>query len=227
MKIHKFFPVIFLIFGILLIGTVSTVSIKGYIRDKAVSASANSGTNLSDKNNIHKNSDTDEGSKNIFFNKPEKVPEKTSIKVYKKKKILELYADNKLIGRFSMSLGSSIDGKKEMQGDQKTPEGSYYVCYKTNRTKYSYFIGISYPNMQDAKKGLEQGTIDKQTFDRIKSAIDQGKQPPWNTALGGDVGIDGGKDKYNLTYGSVMLSKDDINILRKYVNLNTPVDIYE
>ncbi|WP_123054212.1 L,D-transpeptidase family protein [Clostridium sp. JN-1] len=224
-KIYKFFPVIFLAFGILLIGTVSTVSIGGYIKNRAVSSPVNSNANSSNENHNYKNDDMD--NKKIFFNKPGKIPEKTSIKVYKKKKILELYADKKLIGRFDISLGSSIDGKKEMQGDNKTPEGNYYICYKTNKTKHTYFIGISYPNIQDAKKGLEQGTIDKQTFDRIKSAIDEKKQPPWNTALGGDVGIHGGKDNHNLTCGSVMLSNDDINILKKYVTLNTPVDIYE
>lgn len=222
MRINKLSPIIFLIVGLMLIGSVSTISIKSYIKNKSVNAPSYNKAFSQSKNNLNKDGD----SKGIFLKKPGKLPNRTLLKIYKKKKVLELYGDNKLIGVLGVSLGSSIDGKKEMQGDNKIPEGSYYVCYKTDKTKHTYFIGISYPNINDAKKGLEQGMINEKTFDRIKNSIDNKKQPPWNTALGGDVGIHGGKGTSSLTYGSIVLSNSDINILKNYVKLNTPVYIY-
>lgn len=61
------------------------------------------------------------------------------VKIYKERRIIELYGDNKLIGRFKMALGRVPQGKKQREGDNKTPEGNYYICYINSKTKYKYF----------------------------------------------------------------------------------------
>ena len=124
----KKFPILFLIFGLILVGIISTVSIKNYVR-------MNSGKKVIHQGILFKEN---EGEK-IFFKKPSVSPNKTSIKIYKSKRVMELYGDGNLIGRFKIGLGRVPQGKKEAEGDKKTPEGDYYICYINSQTKYTYF----------------------------------------------------------------------------------------
>ncbi|WP_147565641.1 L,D-transpeptidase family protein [Clostridium tyrobutyricum] len=209
------FPVIFLIFGIILMILVSGLSIRNYVKIN----NANKIISVNSKNITNQ--------KKIFFKKPLNEPVNTSISIYKSKKIMELYADKKLIGRFKIGLGRQIEGKKEREGDNKTPEGSYYVCYINTNSKYKYFFGISYPNIKDAENGLNKNLINKITYNKIKDAIDEKISPPWHTPLGGEIGIHGGGTKYDWTYGCIAMSDEDIYKAKEYIRLGTSVNIYK
>lgn len=165
--------------------------------------------------------------KNFFFNEPQNHPIETSIKIYKKDRVLELYGDGERLGKFKIALGGVPEGDKEREGDSKTPEGRYYICTRNDRSKYTLFLGLSYPNIEDAKRGLENGLIGQQTFEKIKKAIEKKKQPPWNTPLGGAVGIHGKGNSYDWTLGCIGLSDEDIKRIWEYTPLKTPVEIYE
>ena len=216
---HIVFPLLFLVFGTVVIATISGLSIKRYIRQNELK-------NISTKNNVtEKDVQLEKGK--LFFQSPEQKPEKTSIKIYKGKRIMELFGDDKLIGRFKVGLGRVPSGKKEKEGDLKTPEGPYYICYTNPKSKYDYYFGISYPNIDDAKEALNKEVIGKFTYDRIELAINNKEQPPWHTPLGGEIGIHGGGSKYDWTYGCIALSNEDMDILKKYVGLKTTVEIYQ
>lgn len=218
---HKTFPFIFLIFGIVLISVISGLSIRKYVKSSSsIKEKSQQASVEGDKEKVKNNSE-------IFFNKPKDMPSQNLIKVYKEKRILELYGDEKLIGRFKIGLGRDPWKDKEKEGDNRTPEGSYYICSRTGETKYTYFMGLSYPNIKDAQRGLEKGLIDKNVYNRIKQAIDGKKQPPWNTPLGGAVGIHGGGNKYDWTYGCIALTNEDINIVKQYAPIGTLVEIYK
>lgn len=163
----------------------------------------------------------------VFFIEPKTMPDTTSIKVYKELRVLELYGDNSLIGRFKIALGGSPIGDKNIEGDSKTPEGEYYICTRNDKSKFTLFLGLSYPNINDAKRGLEAGLIDEKTFSDISRTIEQNKRPTWNTSLGGAVGIHGKGNSHDWTLGCIALSDEDIKILWKYVPLKTKVDIYK
>lgn len=210
----KIYPVVFFIFGIILIGLVSGVSIKNYIKQSK------------DIKQVSVSNKQKESAK-IFFNKPQNDPENTSLKVYKSKKIMEVYGDGKLIGRFKIGLGRVNKGPKEKEGDNKTPEGSYYICYINPNSKYKDFFGISYPNEKDAKNGLDKNIINKITYNRVKDAMDDRRQPPWHTALGGQIGIHGGGTTTDWTYGCVTMNDEDIYKVKEYIRLKTEVDIYK
>ena len=149
------------------------------------------------------------------------------IKVYKEKRILELYGDEKLIGRFKIALGGAPIGDKDKEGDKKTPEGKYYICTRNDKSKYKLFLGLNYPNVQDAQRGLQNGLIEELAFKDIKDEIENGKRPDWNTPLGGAVGIHGGGILSDWTSGCIALSDDDIEIIWEYTKMNTPVEIYK
>lgn len=213
-KRDGFSPFLFLIFGIILIALISGLSIRSYIKNNR---------NL-EKASVKSNN---QNSNKVFFKTPENIPQDTSIKIFKQRRILELYGDNKLIGRFKISIGRQNSGAKEREGDNKTPEGSYYVCYINANSKYRYFFGISYPNVKDAQNGMDKNIIDEITYNKIKMAIDDGRTPPWHTPLGGEIGIHGGGTQSDWTYGCIAMSDKDIDIVKEYIKLKTSVDIYK
>jgi len=161
----------------------------------------------------------------FFLNRPQTKPASTSIKIYKGLRVLELYGDRVMIGRFKIALGGNPTGDKNQEGDSRTPEGQYYICTRNDRSRFTLFLGLSYPNIEDAQRGLENQLINSATFDNIKRAIEQKQQPPWNTPLGGAVGIHGKGNEYDWTLGCIALSDEDIKILWEYVPLITPVEI--
>ncbi len=163
----------------------------------------------------------------LFFEVPEQVPEKTFIRIYKSQRLLELFADEKLIGRFKIALGRSPEGHKTKEGDSKTPEGKYYICTRNANSSFHKFLGLSYPNTEDARNGLQQGLINSSTFQSIRASQEHRQQPPWNTPLGGAVGIHGGGYESDWTLGCIALTNQDIDILWKYAPLKTGVEIFE
>lgn len=149
------------------------------------------------------------------------------IKIYKRERLLELYVDGQLARDFKMGLGSSPIGDKNKEGDMRTPVGKYYICTRNERSRFTLFLGISYPNIEDAKRGLEKELIDEDEFEKIKSANERKVRPPWNTALGGEIGIHGGGNSHDWTWGCIALSDEDIITLWQYAKMKTPVEIYE
>jgi hypothetical protein len=80
---------------------------------------------------------------------------------------------------------------KIRQGDKRTPEGEFRFCGKNAKSEYHRFIEIGYPNEEDARRGLREKMISKNEHDRIISALAGGQAPPYDTALGGEVGLHG------------------------------------
>jgi len=149
------------------------------------------------------------------------------IKVYKALRALELYGDDKLIGRYKIALGGEPIGDKHMEGDKKTPEGKYYICTRNDKSKYTLFLGLNYPNEEDAQRGLQSGLIEENAYEEIILENQNGKRPDWNTSLGGAVGIHGGGTIGDWTFGCIALSNEDICIIWEYAKINTPVYIYQ
>jgi murein L,D-transpeptidase YafK len=102
---------------------------------------------------------------------------------------LTLFRGDAVIRKYDVSIGAEAPGK-EIRGDRKTPLGRYRV-HQGRASKFRRFLPISYPNAEDAKRGLAKGVISKAEHDAIVRADRQGKMPPQNTRLGGAVGIHG------------------------------------
>lgn len=153
--------------------------------------------------------------------------ENTLIKVYKELRTLELYSKDTKLKTYKIGLGSVAEGDKNIEGDLKTPEGQYYICTKNNKSRFTLFLGLSYPNIDDAKRGLDNGIIDESTFSKIKKQIEDVKQPLWNTPLGGAVGIHGGGNNSDWTLGCIALSDEDIKEIYRVVKIGTVVYIYK
>ena len=58
---------------------------------------------------------------------------------------------------FDIALGLAPEGDKEMEGDQKTPEGTYLLDGRNPDSDYFLSIHISYPNSRDRARARANG----------------------------------------------------------------------
>ncbi|HET6420393.1 MAG TPA: L,D-transpeptidase family protein [Geobacteraceae bacterium] len=80
-----------------------------------------------------------------------------TILIEKKARRLTLFRDGKPIRKFKVSLGFEPEGKKNMEGDGKTPEGCYIIDYRNENSKFYRALHISYPNKEDRRQAAELG----------------------------------------------------------------------
>lgn len=147
------------------------------------------------------------------------------IVVRKSQRVLELWDGDTLCESFPIALGWEPAGHKRVEGDGRTPEGSYYVCLRNPNSSFYLSLGVSYPNKKDAKDALDAGTIDQSTYRRIADAIDGKTRPPWNTPLGGEIMIHGGGAGSDWTAGCIAVENDAMDILWKHCPDRTPIQI--
>lgn len=95
----------------------------------------------------------------LSFSLPTKVSKVTvdEIIVLKSKRKLQLFFKGEKVKQYSISLGGNPIGHKQFEGDQKTPEGSYFIEGKNPNSKYYKNLGISYPNAEDKAFARSKG----------------------------------------------------------------------
>ena len=147
------------------------------------------------------------------------------IVVTKSKRRLELYSDGAVVRSYKVGLGLNPVPDKIRQGDRATPEGEFYVFTKNDKSAFYLSLGVSYPNVEDAERGLRDKLISQAQHDAIVKAIKRKATPPQNTALGGDIYIHGNGASSDWTWGCVALENEDIRELFDAVPLGTPVTI--
>lgn len=138
-----------------------------------------------------------------------------------------LFSGDTEIKRYRVGLGGAPAGPKRMEGDLKTPTGTYTVVLKNPRSAYHLFLGINYPNAADSKVGLDEARITKKQAERIQYAERKGARPSWSTPLGGAIGIHGGGGNTDWTLGCIAVSNAEIEGLWHVVKEGTPVVISE
>jgi murein L,D-transpeptidase YafK len=151
--------------------------------------------------------------------------DKPHIVVYKKARKLELYSDKQLVRTYRVGLGFTPVADKQREGDGATPEGEFYVFVKNNKSAYYLSLGISYPNVEDADRGLRDGLINETEHAAILDAIRKKKAPPQYTKLGGLIYIHGNGSSKDWTWGCVALENNEMKELYDAVTVGTPVTI--
>jgi murein L,D-transpeptidase YafK len=201
--------------SLIVLSLVCLVLITGYIQK----------TESSD-NSIVQNTNNNVNEKNILH-ESESLPkiENPLIVVNKSQRKLELFDGEKLIKAYKIALGFAPVGDKEKQGDGKTPEGEFYVFTKNDKSKFYLSLGISYPNIEDAARGLEANLITKTEYDKIVRAIKNKKMPLQNTKLGGEIYLHGGGTSADWTWGCVALKNEEIKELFDALPVGTNVRI--
>ncbi len=147
------------------------------------------------------------------------------IVVEKKERRLTLYDRGKAVKSYRVALGTQPTGTKRERGDGATPEGEYYVTHGNPKSRFRLSLGLSYPNVADAERGLARGVITKAEQESIAAAIAERARPPQNTALGGDIFVHGGGASEDWTLGCIALENADIDDLFARVPVRTRVTI--
>lgn len=143
--------------------------------------------------------------------------------VRKSTRTLELYDGPDLLRTYRIGLGLVPEGDKLAEGDGRTPEGRFYVCTRKDESRYTRSLGLSYPNMEDAERGMHEGRITRAEYEAIAVAIRLKRCPPWNTPLGGAICIHGSGAQSDWTQGCVALDDADMLELYELIPMGTEV----
>jgi hypothetical protein len=136
-----------------------------------------------------------------------------------------VYAGQRLLKAYPAALGFDAIGDKQKRDDYRTPEGEFYLCEHKANSRFFRALRLSYPNAEDAARGLRQGLIDRATHNRIVRAIRRRRVPPQDTRLGSDIMIHGGGIGHNWTWGCVALDNHAIKELFDFVKPGTRVTV--
>ena len=135
------------------------------------------------------------------------------IVIHKAARTLALVREDETLFTCRIALGSRPEGAKRMQGDGKTPEGSYFICLVKEQGKYGRSLGLSYPNPQDAQTAFAEGRIDGRTLQNVQAAHDERRRPPWGSPMGGEIYIHEGGSASDWTAGCIALDTPDMDRL--------------
>ncbi len=148
---------------------------------------------------------------------------------------LELWVGKEMVKAYRVQLGIYPHGPKTRRGDKRTPEGMYFICAHTP-SEFYLALWISYPNLDDAQRGLKSGLIAPMELEAIAAALSRGKCPPQGTNLGGDLVIHGEiqagntdparvREYQDWTDGCIALFNPDMRELYEFVPDGTPLVI--
>lgn len=135
-----------------------------------------------------------------------------SIVVVKQKREMYVFQKHTLLKTYKIALGRNPIGHKQVQGDNRTPEGLYHIYGKNANSSCHKNLGISYPNESD-----------RQNAKRL------GKSP------GGDIKIHGLPNSQGYigslhtakdwTYGCIAVTDEEIDELFTHISVGTPINI--
>jgi murein L,D-transpeptidase YafK len=149
--------------------------------------------------------------------------------IEKSARTLWLYVGERLERAYPIALGRNAAADKAVEGDEATPIGEFYICAKNPRSKFFLSMCLSYPNAEDAERGLSAGLITREEHAQILTALAAKGLPPQRTRLGGEIYIHGqdqaaptGAPK-DWTRGCVALANEAMQELYAQIPLGTPV----
>lgn len=132
--------------------------------------------------------------------------------VEKSKRKLTLFSRGDIIKEYDISLGRKPEGHKVRMGDNKTPEGLYYIDYRVRDSDFHLALHISYPNVLDKLR-----------------ARDLGVSPGGNIMLHGlkneDKDIKRVHGVFDWTNGCIAVTNGEIEEIWKMVPNGTPIYI--
>ncbi|MDB6083291.1 MAG: L,D-transpeptidase [Gammaproteobacteria bacterium] len=132
---------------------------------------------------------------------------------------------------YAVALGKNWAADKAVEGDHATPTGEFYVCAKNPRSKFFLSLCLSYPNAEDARRGLTAGLISPAEHAQILEAIRLRRVPPQHTRLGGEIYIHGrgaaATAVEDWTRGCIALDDAAMQEVYDGVSIGTPVHIVD
>ncbi len=149
--------------------------------------------------------------------------ESPALLVRKNQATLELWCGKNLTRSFPATFGANPVGPKQQEGDERTPEGRYVITEKHPSDRFYKFLGVSYPNATDRRRGADLGITN------LGGSIGiHGIRPRWAWAanlwipLGAWSGL---SSLWGPTDGCIGLRNADVDVVDAAVRIGTPVTI--
>ncbi len=143
---------------------------------------------------------------------------------------LQVLIGGEVVKTYPIALGTSSLDDKQRRDDRLTPEGEFYVCQRNlkprSRAWDAVWMRLSYPNAEDARRGLQDGLITEEQARAIERAIAAGEIPPRETNLGSGIGIHaGGIEPRTWTQGCIALQRAHAEEIYRHTRPGTVVSI--
>lgn len=141
-----------------------------------------------------------------------------SITIDKSDYELSVYDEKGWYATYPVVFGNNSLDDKKMEGDKKTPEGSFRIISKRVHEKWYRFLALDYPT--------------KESWEKFNARKKRGEIPA-SASIGGAIGIHGTWphedfiiDKYkNWTMGCISMKKDHVLEIYGYTPIGTKVVI--
>jgi tetratricopeptide (TPR) repeat protein len=134
------------------------------------------------------------------------------ILIEKKARRLKLISKGEVLKTYKIALGGNPNGPKEMQGDNKTPEGTYCIDSRNKDSHYHRSLHISYPNERDKKRAKELG-------------VSPGGNIMIHGIKKGFSWVGDGQSEVDWTQGCIALTDEEIEEIAKLTPNGTIVEI--
>ena len=78
--------------------------------------------------------------------------------IVKSARTMTLFNADKVLKTYKVALGTEPVGPKRVEGDHKTPEGSYTIDARNPQSRFHLALHISYPSAADRERARRLGT---------------------------------------------------------------------
>ncbi len=79
------------------------------------------------------------------------------ILILKSARTMQLFQQGRVVKTYKVALGGEPLGRKEREGDHKTPEGEYFIDAKKNPSRFYLALHISYLSAADSERARRAG----------------------------------------------------------------------
>ncbi|MGL4381492.1 MAG: L,D-transpeptidase family protein [Vibrio sp.] len=134
------------------------------------------------------------------------------VHVDKSKRRMYLLQNGEVIREYRVALGPIPRGNKQQEGDQRTPEGNYFLDFIIEESSFYRSIHISYPNQQDLAQAQLRG-------------IDPGGDIKIHGLKNGDARDPAFIQSFDWTNGCIALTNQEMDEFLSLVKLGTPITI--
>ncbi len=135
-------------------------------------------------------------------------PQVTRIIVEKSTRSMWLLHETKVLKKYDVDLGFAPRGHKEIEGDGRTPEGSYFINRRNPNSAFHLSLGMSYPNAKD-----------------IAHAKAMGKDPGGEIFIHGGPVLFGDRSKPDWTAGCISVTNKEMETVYAMVQDGTQIDV--
>jgi len=131
--------------------------------------------------------------------------------VVKSERQLHLVSRGKTLKSYRVSLGKQA-GPKLREGDQRTPEGFYWINWRKTSDKFNLAMHISYPNAKDLERASAEGVSPGSMIMLHGTPVDE-EYPEWFF------------ETLNWTEGCIALKNEDMQEVWQLVKNGTLIEI--